>query len=138
MCANYGDAINNFLAQRVWAPPKTWSFNFGNVSAGADSYTDVIDLGENRPYTLLIAKKIGSIYSWGEFLEIQDSADGLEWAIVFGVYDYDFVARNEPAYGPRIYYVYGRPARRYVRVRHKNGSGDQNGLVIDLIVFSGV
>lgn len=130
------DSNGRLLVGQDFLPKsKAWSFNFGSVSAYADIYTDVIDLGEDHRYTFLIARKIGNGSS-GSYIEIHSSIDGVRWAPAPGYDDWNFAWRDGSGYF--IFCAYGRPIGRYVRVYYKNGSSAQNELIIELAVFGGI
>lgn len=114
---------------------KAWSFNFGSVPAYADSYTDVVDLGENYRYTLLIAKKIGNMSS-NSYIEIQTSVDGSRWAPAASANYSSNIAKYSA--NSEVFCAHGRPIGRYVRVYHHNGSSNQNELVIELVASFGI
>lgn len=117
--------------------PKFWSFSFSNISSYPDIYTDVVDLGENHVYTLLVAIKIGP-FAVFESIEIQTSVDGVLWAPAFADYTSRFIAKNESYHNWPYLGVWGRPIGRYVRVFYDTGVDAEGDITINLIAFSGI
>lgn len=142
MIVRYDSDGRIWAGQDLFPQPRAWSFNFENVAAYSDSYTDVIDLGEGFLYVFLIARKIGNSASGG-FLEIQSSVNGERWApaalAIGGEYitNYDALISRAQLPAP-VYYIYGRPIGRYVRVLYHNGGVVQSNLVLDLWALGGI
>lgn len=120
--------------------PKVWVFDLGFVPKSSQIFTDVIDLGEDNFYTLLIARKTGDSIT-DEYIEIQSSVDGLRWAsAAWGDYTYKYgPGRAQYSSDSQFFCVYGRPVGRYIRVYYGNGSYTQPGtVIIELAAFAGI
>lgn len=134
------DNINNLPGDpKLFPSSKFWSFNLRSVPRYTNIYTDIIDLGENHAYTLLIARKTGNAGLY-ETLEIQASVDGVNWVPAAGGpgYPHDFTARSKLSNRASSFCVWGRPVGRYVRIYFENGSYGQDELIIDLGAFGGI
>lgn len=135
MSTGFDGVARDFLARGLFPPPRFWSFDLGAVSAGAQVFTDVIDLGENHRYVLLAARKIGDV-GRSESMGIQGSIDGVQWVLVPGPNDEKLFAQYN-ASNRSVFCVYGRPAGRYVRVVYSNnGSNQLNEVVVELAAFA--
>ncbi|WP_369602637.1 hypothetical protein AAIA72_06710 [Hahella sp. SMD15-11] len=114
----------------------TWAFHPGRVPRGESATTDPVDLGESHPFTLLVARKLGTA-SRNEAMEIQSSVDGTRWLPAAGIYPDANVAWYQPDSGNDYFTVQGRPVGRFARIVFQNGNRVQSDLVLELAALAG-